>query len=126
MSDTKPARMGFERATEQEQVKLGDCLWDIHAAGMKILEFTSERTLQDFQSSELLQSAVSSMLTIIASRLEDLRRGFPAEFAKLANAHRVMETAASPDDAKIWRLIEESIPELVTQVRSVLEEWHEA
>ena len=126
MAEERVIKMGFERAGELEQVKLGDCLWDIHAAGMKLLEFTTGRSYEDFSESELLQSVVRSMLEIVVSRLEDVRRGFPAEFAKLPDAERVIEGVAMAKEEKTWRLVEENVPELVEQARTLLEQWHEA
>jgi hypothetical protein len=88
MSEERAVKMGFERAGELEQVKLGDCLWDVHAAGMKLLEFTSGRSFEEYSESELLQSVVSTMLKIMADRLEQMRRQFPTEFAKIDDASR--------------------------------------
>ena len=126
MSEERAVKMGFERAGELEQVKLGDCLWDVHAAGMKLLEFTTGRRFEEYCQSELLQSVVSTMLGIMADRLEQMRRQFPAEFAKIDDAPRLIEAAESTDQPKVWRVVEESIPEAVAQARAVLEHWHEA
>lgn len=126
MAEERVVKMGFEQAAELEQVKLGDCLWDIHAAGMKLMEFTTGRGYEDYSESELLQSIVRAMLEIIVSRLEDIRRGFPAEFAKLPDAEKVIDDIALPEKGKTWRLVEENVPELVEQARTLLELWHEA
>ncbi len=126
MSDAKPMKMGFERAGELDQVKLGECLWDIHAAGMKILEFTAGRDLDEYSQSELLQSVVHSMLGIIAGRLLDLQRQFPAEFSRLPQGERLIQIGSTPANAPVWRIVESAIPELVQQAREVLEEWHQA
>lgn len=122
-------KMGFERAGELEQVKLGELLWDIHAAGMKIVEFTSGRDYEEFAGNELLRSVVASMLAIIADSLRQLLAQFPEEFAKISNGNRLMEVglvAASTSEEKVWRVVEEQVPELVAEARAVLEEWHQA
>jgi uncharacterized protein with HEPN domain len=126
MTEERAVKMGFERAAELEQVKLGDCLWDVHAAGMKLLEFTSGRSFDDYNQSELLQSVVKTMLEIMADRLNQMRRQFPAEFAKIADASRLIDTAESTDLPKLWRTVEEAVPEAVAEARAVLEHWHEA
>ena len=120
------SKMGFERAGELEQVKLGELLWDTHAAGMKIVEFTTGRDFADFESSELLQSVVASMLGIIADALRQLQTQFPDEFAKLSNSTRLSESGAITAPDKLWRIVEEQIPELVAEARAVLEDWHQA
>ena len=122
-------KMGFERAGELEQVKLGELLWDTHAASMKIVEFTTGRDYEDFTTNELLRSVVASMLTIIGNALHQLQSQFPDEFAKLSNGNRLIEAASAatalPED-KLWRIVEEQIPDLVSESRAVLEDWHQA
>jgi uncharacterized protein with HEPN domain len=118
-------KMGFERATEQEQIKLGELLWDIHAAAMKIVEFTTGRDFADFAASELLRSVVASMLGIIAEALRRLQAQFPGEFVKISNANHLLEPAIA-DQEKLWRLVEEQIPDLIAESRAVLEDWHQA
>lgn len=124
--DAPMPKMGFEHAAEQEQVKLGELLWDVHAAGMKIVEFTSGRDHDDFAESELLQSVVTSMLGIIADSLRQLHAQFPGEFAKISNGNRLIDAASLTAPDKLWRLIEEQIPELVAEARALLEDWHQA
>lgn len=125
----KPEKMGFEGLAAAEQVKLGDCLWDIHAAGMKVLEFTSGRDFADYAESDLLQGVVTSMLAIIAARLDDVRTGFPDEFVKIDHANRLIAVGAPehPFTAEtVWRVVEELLPDAVTSTRTVLEDWHQA
>ena len=122
-------KMGFERAGEQEQVKLGELLWDVHAAGMKIVEFTSGRDFEEFAANELLRSVVASMFGIIADALRQVQAQFPDEFAKISNGNRLIETdtaASTLPDEKVWRIVEELIPELVAEARTLLEDWHQA
>ncbi len=122
-------KMGFERAGEQEQVKLGELLWDIHAAGMKIVEFTTGRDFTDFAGNKLLRSVIASMLRIIADALRQVQAQFPDEFAKISNGNRLIETgtaAAILSEEKVWRVVEELIPELVAEARILLEDWHQA
>ena len=122
-------KMGFERAGELEQAKLGELLWDVHAAGMKIVEFTGGRDFAEFAGSALLQQVVASMLKIIGDALGQVRAQFPDEFAKVSNGNRLIETGAAVDTLaaeKVWRLVEEGVPELVAEARTLLEEWHQA
>ena len=119
-------KMGFERAGELEQVKLGELLWDVHAAGMKIVEFTAQRDYEEFAGNELLRSVVGSMLGIIANALGQMREQFPEEFAKISHGNRLIESASVTDAEKLWRMVEELVPELVAEARGVLEDWHQA
>ncbi len=119
-------KMGFERAGELEQVKLGELLWDVHAAGMKIVEFTAQRDYEEFAGNELLRSVVGSMLGIIGNALGQMREQFPEEFAKISNGNRLIESASVTDAEKLWRMVEELVSELVGEARGVLEDWHQA
>ena len=122
-------KMGFERAGEQEQLKLGELLWDVHAAGMKIVEFTSGRDLADFADNELLRSVVAKMLGLIADALHQVQAQFPDEFTKISNGNKLIETGAAAETLsgeKVWRVVEELIPELVAEARTLLEDWHQA
>ena len=125
----KSDKMGFERAAEQEQVRLGELLWDLHAAAMKIVEFTNGRDFNDFAATELLQQIVASMLGIITGALRQMQNQFPDEFAKISNANRLLDTAsrAAPlATEELWHIVEELIPELVAEARILLEDWHQA
>ena len=118
------AKMGFERGGEQ-QARLGELLWEIHAAGEKIVEFTQGRVFADYAENEVLRAVVEKMLGIMGEALNEMRRGFPEQFAKLAGAERIAEAGAAPAEAKAWKVVEEVVPELVGQAREMLEEWHQ-
>ena len=118
------AKMGFERGGEQ-QARLGELLWEVHAAGGKIVEFTQGRSFVDYAESEVLRAVVLKMLGIMAEALNEMRRGFPEEFSKLAGAERIAEVCAAPAEAKVWKVVEEVVPELVGQAREMLEAWHQ-
>ncbi len=118
-------KMGFEHAAEQEQARLGELLWDLHAAAMKTLEFTSGRDFHDFTTTEVLRSAVAAMLGIVTDCLRQLQIRYPDQFNRISNAIRLLE-AGSANEEKLWQLVEEQIPELVAESRALLEDWHQA
>jgi uncharacterized protein with HEPN domain len=122
-SETKPAKMGYEGKEIQAQTQLGDCLWDAHAAGGKILEFTTGRSFAEFEENELLRSVVTKMLEIMTEALSELRRHHAEEFSRL-DAARLIERAGG--DLEIWRLAMEVVPELTVQIQTRLEEWHQS
>ncbi len=122
-------KMGFERATGQEQARLGELLWDVHAAGLKIVEFTTNRDFKEFAGNVLLRTVVAKMLSLIADGLDQLQAQFPSEFAKISNANRLIETGIQAETLsadKLWQVVEELIPELVAEARAILEDWHQA
>ncbi len=124
MSEAKAPKMGFEQAGSQQQTRLGDCLWDAHAAGGKIVEFTTGRSFAEFEDNELLRSVVGKMLEIMTDALTELRRHHPDEFAKLNGATALIERGAG--DGEVWRVVKDVVPELTVQIQTRLEEWHQS
>ena len=124
VDEAKTPKMGYEGNGSEAQARLGDCLWDAHSAGGKIVEFTAARSLADYEESELLQSLVEKMLEIMAEALVEMQRHFPAEFARLDGGLRVIEVKAS--GAAVWRVVQEVVPEMVLQLQTMLDEWHQA
>jgi uncharacterized protein with HEPN domain len=124
VNEAKTPKMGYEGKGAEAQARLGDCLWDAHSAGGKIVEFTSGRSLAEYEESELLQSLVEKMLEIMAEALVEMRRHFPEEFARLDGGLRVIEVKAS--GAEAWRVAQEVVPEMVVQLQTMLDEWHQA
>jgi len=124
MSDARPPKMGFEHASEQAQTRLGDLLWDAHAAGSKLLEFTAGRSFEEFSESEPLRAAAQAMLTIMAQSLTAISREFPAEFAKLdADTSNIREFIPA-SDSSLWTAVQ-SAPEVVADVQTLLDQWHQ-
>ncbi len=116
------ARMGFERT--EAQTRLGDVLWDLHAAGAKVLEFTAGRGWAEFDESELLQAFCGKMLGIVADCLRELRTRFPEEYARVPGADRLAEATEQTGPASVWRMVEEVLPGAVAEVQAMLAEWH--
>jgi uncharacterized protein with HEPN domain len=116
-------KMGFERSTEQ-QSRLGDLLWDVHAAGAKIVEFTAGRGFEEFAANEALRAAVGSMLAIMMDGLGAIRTEFPAEFARMEDAPALLGVKLDGDQ-KVWRAAEETVPPVVAQARELLDAWHQ-
>ena len=117
-------KMGFERGSE-EQARLGELLWEVHAAGGKIIEFTSGRTWEEYADNEVLRAVVEKMLGLMAEALKEMQRGFPEEFVKAEGAGQILEAGTRANEAKIWPLVHKVVPELVAQTREMLEEWHQ-
>lgn len=115
-------RMGFERT--EAQTRLGDVLWDLHAAGAKVLEFTEGRAWAEYEESELLQAFCLKMLVIMTDCLRELRLKFPEESARVPGTEALVEVTETTGSAKVWRVIEESLPGVVGEAHRMLAEWH--
>lgn len=122
-------RMGFEHLSAQQQSRLGECLWDAHAAGAKILELTAGGTYQQFAEHQALQEFVATMIGLVADALTELRRDYPTESQALGGTAPTLllaESRSAGDCAATWRLVEETLPALVEQLAERLEQWHSA
>lgn len=115
-------RMGFERA--EAQTRLGDILWDMHAAGAKVLEFTEGRAWAEYEESDLLQAFCLKMLVIVADCLRELGHKFPEEYARVPGADRMVPLTEASSSVAVWRLVEEVLPGVVGEAHRMLAEWH--
>jgi uncharacterized protein with HEPN domain len=125
----KAPKMGFEDAGVQQQAGLGDFLWDAHAAGTKVLDFTAGRTSEEYAAHEVLRAAVESMLQIVAAALEDVQEYFPQEFARIEHAGTMITLRGllgTGADTAVWSFVQESLPALMGEVAVLLEDWHGA
>jgi len=124
VNEAKTPKMGYEGNGAEARARLGDCLWDAHSAGGKIVEFTSGRSFAEYEGSELLQSVVEKMLEIMAEALAEMRRHFPEQFARLEDGSRLIEIQVGRRE--IWRVVQAVVPEMVAQLQTMLDEWHQA
>lgn len=129
MSDPKPIKMGYEGQAAQQQVKLGDCLWEAHSAGSRILEFTAGRTFADYAESEVLRAVVAKMLEIVGSALEEMQALYPEQAMRIEHLAEAVglkqRLAGEVEDKVIWGFVETSLPPLVAEVAVLLDEWHQ-
>lgn len=124
-------RMGFENLPAQQQARVGECLWDAHAAVSKILEMTAGGSFEKFAEHQPLQEFVATMIGITRDALRELERIDPAEAdairdvrATIAFADSITAHAANP--AAIWKFLSESLPTLLMEISERLEQWHQA
>ena len=120
-------KMGFEGKTVAAQVLTGDDLWEMHAAGSKIVEFTAGRGLGDFEKSEALRALVRSMLEVMGADLERLGKTAPELAARLDGPDLLelclrLETAQA---GELWGFVQAALPELLARTETELSAWHE-
>ena len=130
MNETKPVKMGYEGRLEAAQVSLGDDLWELHAAGAKIAEFTDGRTLAEYESHEALRAAAERMLTIMseaALRIAEQSAEQASRLGDVAGLHSLAGRIAEQQttNAEVWRFLREVLPGLSADAQVELERWHE-
>ena len=129
MSDELPVKMGFEQAGSRAQVGVGDDLWEMHAAGAKIVEFTAGRSEEAFAGNEALRAAVRSMLALMGEALGRLGKAAP-ELATKLDGPDLLELCVKLDageggDAEVWNFVQRALPELHGRAAEELAAWHE-
>ena len=125
--DESPIKMGFEGKAAAAQASTGDDLWEMHAAGAKIVEFTTGRGLADFDENPALQAAVRAILEVMGKALDRLKMTAPEITAKLDGPDLLdlctrLEAASN---AELWAFVQAALPELLARTEAELSAWHE-
>lgn len=104
-------------------------LWDVRAAGEAILEFTSEKTLDDYSASRLLQAAVERQFQIIGEAMSVLRRKSPEVVERIPDLHKMVAfrniLAHEYDRVRtpvVWQTVKIEVPELLALMNKLLAE----
>lgn len=99
-------------------------LWDAREAADAIIRFTQDRTRQEFEEDLLLRSAVERQFQIIGEALGQLSRYDPTVAERIPYLARIVafrnilvHSYAVIDNEMVWRIVQESLP----QLRSVLD-----
>ena len=129
MEDESPLKMGFEGRAAAAQVAVGDDLWELHAAGSRVVGFTAGRQLAEYAASEALQAAVRVMLELMGSALGRLEKTAP-ELAARLDGPDLLELCAQMQEAKardeeVWGFVQAALPELLARTETELTAWHE-
>lgn len=103
-------------------------LWEAREAARKVAAFTRGRTLQEFQSDELLHSAVERQFEVIGEALSQLARGHADVAGQIPDLARIVGLRnllihgyAIVDHEILWRVIHESLPGLRETLDRLLE-----
>src|SRR6478672_9084687 len=102
-------------------------LWDALQAAERISRFTSDRSFDDYQTDELLKSAVERQFEIIGEALNQLHAADPDTASDIPELPRIVAFRnilihgyASIDDRLVWGIVEAKLPGLRTAVECLL------
>ena len=102
-------------------------LFDISRACRRLGKFTAGRTLADYQSDEMLRSAVERQFEIIGEALNQALRQDPALRDTIADAGRIIAFRnqlihgyADIADDVVWGVIETNLPVIAREVEQLL------
>jgi uncharacterized protein with HEPN domain len=104
-------------------------LWDIANASESIGKFTLGKSLSDYQSDELLRSAVERKFGIVGEALSQLLRHFPQYRASIslvgeivAFRNQIVHGYATVRDDIVWEIVQVYLPQLSKEVSKLLDE----
>jgi uncharacterized protein with HEPN domain len=102
-------------------------LWDALQAAERISRFTSGKSFGDYQTDELLKSAVERQFEIIGEALNQLHAADPDTASGIPDLPRIVAFRnilihgyASIDDRLVWGVVEGNLPGLHTAVEHLL------
>jgi len=102
-------------------------LYDIASACKLILQFTHKKSLDDYQSDPLLQSAVERQFQIIGEALQQLIKRFPdlalriSEYRSIIDFRHILVHGYDQIESDIvWGIIESKLPTLLKEIESLL------
>jgi uncharacterized protein with HEPN domain len=109
------------------QRNFGAYLWDMQDAGRAILEFTAGKSAEDFASSLLVRSAVERQFSIIGEALAQAKHHFPEQVSQIADVSRIIAFRSQlihnyhdTDPHRMWQIITDDLPPLMSQVQALL------
>ena len=107
--------------------ELAALLEDILMAAAAILEFTRNRTAADYESDEMLRSAVERKFTIIGEALSNALGRDPTLRNRITEARDIVDFRnvlvhgySGIENGRVWLSIQRDLPRLLAEVRAML------
>jgi uncharacterized protein with HEPN domain len=102
-------------------------LWDMLQAARSIENFIEGQTLADYESDELLRSAVERQFLIIGEAATQALRHFPAIESEISDIpriiafrNRLVHGYAVVSDVVVWAIAHDELPQLRRDIESLL------
>jgi len=109
------------------QLESKKILEDVRSAAAHILDFTSDRTFDDYINDEMLQSAVERQFEIIGEALKRLSKIDADTVSKISRFQRIISFRNIlihgydiVDNAVVWDVIQQDLPELHNEVKALI------
>ncbi|HEV2098467.1 MAG TPA: HepT-like ribonuclease domain-containing protein [Stellaceae bacterium] len=104
-------------------------LWDAVQAANSVRAFIRARNYEAFAEDDLVRSAVERQLQIVGEALAQLAKLDPQSAATVPDLPRIIAFRnilvhgyAGIDYETVWRLIQEKLPELISNLTAILDE----
>ena len=113
--------------TPLEEAERQSRLWHIAEACSAVLEFTSGRSIEDYKSTRMLQSAVERELTKLGEAMRRLRQVYPDISSKITDVpgiigfrNQLIHNYPAIDAEEVWEIVKHEVPRLLAEVRALL------
>lgn len=112
-----------------QQLERKSRLWHIERAAREIQEFVAGRSLEEYENDNLLSAAIERQFTIIGEALHRATQVDPELISKISDTsdiiglrHQLVHNYPNIDAERIWKIIHDDLPLLLTEVRALLAE----
>jgi len=102
-------------------------LWDAQDAAHRVKRFVLSKTFEEYESDELLRSAVERQLEIVGEAIAQLRRIDSETFSSLPDAYRIVgfrnilaHGYASVDNRIVWGVVINYLDPLIASLDKLL------
>lgn len=102
-------------------------LWDALRAAGFLRQFAAGKTFAEYQGDVLLRSAVERQFEIVGEALSQLAKSYANMAAHVPELPRIVAFRnilihgyANVDDAPVWQVLTDKLPQLETAVRTLL------
>lgn len=104
-------------------------LSDLLKAGIRIRTFIKDMKLSDYESNELVRSAVERQFTIIGEAMRQMEQHYPGFFHGILESRRIVDFRnflvhqyANVDDEEVWSAARSKLPDFMLQIQALLDE----
>lgn len=115
------------------QPEIRKFLYDIRSACEALVQFTSGKSLNDYQADLLLRAGVERELMIIGEALNQAIRVAPTLAEKITGIREIINfrniivhSYATIEDKTVWGILQNDLPGLYKEVQALLAEYTES
>jgi uncharacterized protein with HEPN domain len=111
------------------QRKLDVLLWDIEKPIALILRLTQGKSLENYETDELLRLSVERVFITLGENLVRLRKSLPEDYRRLTEAAYVVDFRNQMvhqyeliSDRSVWKLVTETLPRMRNKAAEMFKE----
>lgn len=106
-------------------------LLDMRDAGLSIVSFVRDRSFAEYESDDMLRSAVERKYTIIGEALNQALQQYPQMRSRIREdwiivnfRHRIIHGYFSMNNDLVWSITRTELPDFILEVEALLTEFN--